>query len=49
MKLVDYSAGGQPEKEFWDKIDEMLAEQREKALTIPLEERAAFTSLYVYI
>ncbi|KAJ7798135.1 hypothetical protein B0H14DRAFT_3492887 [Mycena olivaceomarginata] len=44
MKLVDYSAGGQPEKEFWDKIDEMLAEQREKALTIPLEERAAFTS-----
>ncbi|KAJ7802029.1 hypothetical protein B0H14DRAFT_3782021 [Mycena olivaceomarginata] len=45
MKLVDYSAGGQPEKEFWDKIDEMLAEQREKALTIPLEERAAFTGL----
>ncbi|KAJ7504019.1 hypothetical protein B0H11DRAFT_2222118 [Mycena galericulata] len=49
MKLVDYkeleaqkTANGQ--EGFWDDIDKQLADRRETALTIPVANRAAFSS-----
>jgi hypothetical protein len=54
MKLVDYSStapankGGKDDGP-WDFVDKELADQREKALTIPVAARAAYSSLYVCI
>lgn len=47
MKLVDYKSDGGKDDAFWDHIDKLLLERRSKALTIRVENRAAFSSLYV--
>ncbi|KAJ7112255.1 hypothetical protein C8R44DRAFT_741946 [Mycena epipterygia] len=44
MKLVDYKTEGGKDDGYWDYIDKLLAERRTKALTIQVENRAAFSS-----
>ncbi|KAF8207665.1 hypothetical protein K438DRAFT_1961924 [Mycena galopus ATCC 62051] len=44
MKLVDYKGSGGKDDGAWDWVDNELVKQREKALAIPLAERAAFAS-----
>ncbi|KAJ6610309.1 hypothetical protein B0H10DRAFT_1953923 [Mycena sp. CBHHK59/15] len=48
MKLVDYKAKPGPaangQDGFWDYIDKQLAERRETSLTIPVTNRAAYSS-----
>ncbi|KAJ6617272.1 hypothetical protein B0H10DRAFT_2218754 [Mycena sp. CBHHK59/15] len=51
MKLVDYKAKPGPaangQDGFWDYIDKQLAERRETSLTIPVTNRAAYSS-YIF-
>jgi hypothetical protein len=49
LALVDYTELGAPVDLFWDDIDTKLAEHREKTAEIPLDRRAAYESLYVFL
>jgi len=44
MKLEDYRNGGKKDLGAWDWVDQQLADRRAKALTVPVEQRAAFVS-----
>ncbi|KAJ7755640.1 hypothetical protein DFH07DRAFT_773321 [Mycena maculata] len=45
MKLVNYKKDGSKDKGYWDYINQQLAEWRTKALTLPVDKHAAFSSL----
>ncbi|KAJ7476790.1 hypothetical protein FB451DRAFT_1366381 [Mycena latifolia] len=47
MKLIDYKTGKRKDDEFWDYIDKELSDRRAKTLTLPLQNRAAFSS-YIF-
>jgi hypothetical protein len=49
LALADYNAAKAPAEGFWDIIDVKLAEHREKTAEIPLEQRAAYESMYVLL
>lgn len=49
LALADYNAAKAPAEGFWDIIDVKLAEHREKTAEIPLEQRAAYESMYVFL